>query len=84
MKKFGEFGGSYVPQELKERLDELLVLCKDQLLERFEIQCNKRNYNFPFLLGQGVWIDSDNLSDTDDLTPAEYMSQGAVLQPQVL
>ena len=23
MKKFGEFGGSYVPQELKERLDEL-------------------------------------------------------------
>jgi len=48
-------------------LDELLELIKDQLLERFEIQCNKRVYNFPFLLGQGVWLDSEKLKNTDRL-----------------
>ena len=50
-----------------EDLDELLDLVKDQLLERFEIQCNKRVYNFPFLLGQGVWMDSDKLKPNDRL-----------------
>ena len=44
-----------------------MELVKDQLLERFEIQCNKRVYNFPFLLGQGVWIDSEKLKPTDRL-----------------
>lgn len=50
-----------------EELGELMDLVKDQLLERFEIQCNKRLYNFPFLLGQGVWIDSDKLKPNDRL-----------------
>ena len=50
-----------------EELGDLLELVKDQLLERFEIQCNKRIYNFPFLLGQGVWIGSENLKTTDKL-----------------
>ena len=44
-----------------QELGELVELIKDQLLERFEIQCNKRVYNFPFLLGQGVWMDSEKL-----------------------
>ena len=42
-------------------------LVKDQLYERFEIQCNKRVYNFPFLLGQNLWIDSEKLKPTDKL-----------------
>ena len=46
-------------------LDEKIDLCIDQLLERFEIQCHKKVKNFPFLMGQGVWIDSDKL-DTED------------------
>mgnify|MGYP002519279557 CR=1 FL=1 len=50
-----------------EELGELMDLVKDQLLERFEIQCNKRLYNFPFLLGQGIWIDSDKLKPNDRL-----------------
>ena len=50
-----------------DELGELLELVKDQLLERFEIQCNKRIYNFPFLLGQGVWLGSENLKPTDKL-----------------
>ena len=50
-----------------KNLEELLELVKDQLLERFEIQCNKRIYNFPFLLGQGLWLDSEKLKPTDKL-----------------
>ena len=50
-----------------EELYEKMELVKDQLLERFEIQCSKRVYNFPFLLGQGIWIDSERLKPTDKL-----------------
>ncbi len=48
-----------------EELDSIMLMVKDQLLERFEIQCNKRVYNFPFLMGQGIWIDSEKLKSTD-------------------
>jgi len=48
-------------------LEELVELVKDQLLERFEIQCDKRCYNFPFLLGQGIWTDGEKLKPTDRL-----------------
>ncbi len=48
-----------------EELTELMDLVRDQLLERFEIQCSKRVQNFPFLLGQGVWIDSKTLKPGD-------------------
>lgn len=48
-----------------EELDNLLELVKDQLLERFEIQCQKHIYNFPFLLGQGIWLDSEKLKNGD-------------------
>ncbi len=50
-----------------EELDEKLDLCKDQLLERFDIQCKKRVYNFPFLMGQGNWMDSEKLKPNDKL-----------------
>ena len=43
----------------------MMDLCVDQLLERFEFQCRKKVKNAPFLMGQGVWIDSDQL-DWDD------------------
>ena len=48
-----------------EELESLLVLVRDQLLERFDIQCSKKVYNFPFLLSQGVWIDSKTLKNND-------------------
>ena len=50
-----------------QELDEKLELCRDQLLERFEIQGNKRVYNFPFLMGQGCWMDSEKLKPNDKL-----------------
>ncbi len=52
-----------------KELDEKIDLVKDQLLERFKIQCSKKKYNFPFLLGQGLFIGSENLTDEDDITP---------------
>ncbi len=48
-------------------LSDTMDLVKDQLLQRFEFQCNKRLNNFPFLLGQGVWIDSEKLKPNDKL-----------------
>ena len=48
-------------------LSEKMELVRDQLLERFEIQCSKRCYNFPFLLEQGVWSDGEKLKPTDRL-----------------
>ena len=50
-----------------EELGNLMDLVCEQLLERFEIQSNKRTYNFPFLLEQGIWIDSEKLKPTDRL-----------------
>ena len=50
-----------------KKLDELIELVKDQLLERFEIQANKRVYNFPFLMGEGIWLDSDKLKPNDKI-----------------
>ena len=52
-----------------KELGEVMDLVKDQLLERFEIQCSKKVYNFPFLLGQGVWIDSKGLKNNSRLRP---------------
>ncbi len=48
-----------------EDLDRKIDLCIDQMLERYEIQARKKVRNFPFLMGQHVWLDSDKL-DWDD------------------
>ena len=48
-------------------LDRVMDLVFDQLLERFEIQARKRVRNYPFLMGQGVWIDSEKLKWEDEV-----------------
>jgi ribonucleoside-triphosphate reductase (formate) len=48
-----------------KELSDVMDLVKDQLLERFEIQCSKKVRNFKFLLGSGIWIDSDKLKPND-------------------
>jgi len=53
--------------EFFKELDEKIDLVIEQLLERFQVQQNRRVKNFPFLMGQGVWIDSDKLSWDDTL-----------------
>lgn len=53
--------------EFFDKLDEMLELCIKQLLERFEIQCRRKVRNYPFLMGQGVWLDSDKLKPDDEV-----------------
>ena len=50
-----------------EKLHGMMELVAQQLLDRFEIQARKHIYNYPFLMGQGVWLDSDHLTLQDDL-----------------
>lgn len=50
-----------------EELDKKIDLCIEQLLERFEIQARKKVKNYPFLMGQGVWIDSEKLGPEDEV-----------------
>ena len=50
-----------------DKLQAMLELVAQQLLDRFEIQANKHIYNYPFLMGQGIWLDSDKLNLKDDL-----------------
>lgn len=45
-----------------KELQSILEMVRDQLLERLEVQSRKQVKNFPFLMGQGVWIDSEKLS----------------------
>ena len=48
-------------------LKKYMDLCVKQLLDRFAIQKKKKVKNFPFLMGQGVWIDSDKLGYDDEV-----------------
>ena len=48
-----------------QELGDMMDLVRDQLLERFEIQCSKHPYNFPFLIEQGVWTNGDKLGPND-------------------
>lgn len=59
-----------------EELDRKLTLCIDQLNARFKIQCKKKVRNFPFLMGQGIWIDSDKLKYDDEI--GEVLKHGTL------
>ena len=48
-------------------LENKMKLVVEQLDERYEIIARKKVYNFPFLMGQGVWIDSEKLDWNDEV-----------------
>jgi len=50
-----------------DALDNMMDLAIDQLKDRFRIQCMKKVRNFPFLMGQGIWMDSEHLSLDDSV-----------------
>lgn len=50
-----------------ELLDEKMYLVKRQLIKRMKYQCTKHVYNFPFLMGQGIWTGSEKLGPEDTL-----------------
>lgn len=59
-----------------EQLDRELDLVIDQLTDRYRIQASKKVKNFPFLMGQGIWLDSDKLSAED--TVGEVLKHGTL------
>ncbi|MEO3944961.1 anaerobic ribonucleoside triphosphate reductase [Gorillibacterium sp. CAU 1737] len=59
-----------------QELDQKIDLVIGQLLERYEIQAAKKVKNFPFLMGQGIWIDSDKLGRED--TIREVLKHGSL------
>jgi anaerobic ribonucleoside-triphosphate reductase len=59
-----------------EMLDGKLDLICDQLYERFLIQAKKKVRNFPFLMGQGIWMDSDKLGPDDEV--GEILKHGTL------
>ncbi len=54
-------------KEFYNDLDERMEKAKEMLLDRYEFQADKRVYNFPFLIGQGIWLDSEKLKPADRL-----------------
>ena len=63
-------------EQFFEGLDRMIDLCIDQLFERFEIQARKCVRNYPFLMGQGVWLDSENLDWNDEV--CEVLKHGTL------
>ena len=59
-----------------DQLDSKISLVIEQLLERFEIQKKKKVRNYPFLMGQGIWIDSEKLSEDDEV--GEVLKHGTL------
>lgn len=57
-------------------LDNMLELCSDQLMDRYKIQAKKKVRNYPFLMGQGVWIESDKLGEDDEV--GEILKHGTL------
>jgi len=58
--------------ELENKMD---LVCR-QLLDRFDIQRHKKVYNFPFLMGQGIWLDSEKLGPNDEI--GEVLKHGTL------
>ena len=51
-----------------KKLDDELELVAKQLVERLKVQSLLHPKNFPFLMGQGIWMDSDKLGPNDDIS----------------
>ena len=59
-----------------EELERKVDLCANQLMERYKIQASKKVKNYPFLMGQGIWLDSDKLKPEDSV--AEVLKHGTL------
>lgn len=57
-------------------LDKMLDATMQQLLDRYKIQASRIVRNFPFLMGEGVWMDSDGISPDD--TVGEVLKHGTL------
>ena len=62
--------------EFFKLLSDRVDLVIDQLLDRLRIQSKKKVMNYPFLMGQGVWLDSDKLGPNDEV--GEVLKHGTL------
>ena len=63
-------------EEFYRSLKKYMDLCGKQLLDRFAIQRKKKVRNFPFLMGQGVWLGSEKLGADDEV--GEVLKHGTL------
>lgn len=59
-----------------ELLDAKIDLVIEQLMDRYKIQAKKKVMNYPFLMGQGVWLGSDKLKENDEV--GEILKHGTL------
>lgn len=62
--------GKGVKESFLLELDEILDMVKEQLLERFDIQSNKRSNEFPFIMGETLYMDSKGLKSLEKVKKA--------------
>ena len=62
--------------EFFKMLSDKIDLVIEQLLDRLAIQSKKKAMNYPFLMGQGVWLDSDKLKPNDEV--GEVLKHGTL------
>ncbi len=54
-------------QSFYKDLNHIFDLTKEQMLERFEIECNKRSNEFPFIFGESLYIDSKGIKPLEKI-----------------
>ena len=54
-------------EDFYNALEESMNFVKDQLIDRFEMQGNKKAFEFPFFIKQGVWLDGEKVRDEDKI-----------------
>jgi ribonucleoside-triphosphate reductase len=62
--------------EFFKGLDDVLELVAEQLLFRLKIQSAKTVRNYPFLMGQGIWLGSGDLKADDNI--GEILKHGTL------
>lgn len=62
-----ELEGEKLFNAFMEMAEQYIRLVFEQLLDRFEIQAKRKARNYPFLMGQGVYLGSENLRPDDEI-----------------
>lgn len=64
------------PGEFFCLLNDTLQAVLHQLMERYNVQAKRKVRNFPFLMGEGVWMDSEKLEPEDEV--GEVLKHGTL------
>lgn len=53
-----------------KQLEDAMKLADQALLERLEVQSRQQKRNLPFMAGCGMWLDTDEMDDLDEIRDA--------------